>query len=300
MVSLLRVPSLPNANVEADWAELSCLFGERSSIPRSEIVRTLDEENVENAETVIGNIWQQINWRHSAVPSYHPITALKGRLERARTWRQAFPYSFMLLLNSQSFYRETRIAKRGWTATAKLFEKLVTEALKNYLGAAINIGAPRDTTLPKSFDRCLEYACQLTKEKKGPRDPLTHWRKDAGVDVIAWKPLDNRSGQVILLAQCAAGGKWDSKTRDINLRRWKSFIHFAADPVRVLGFPSVYSTSSTDLEDRWLDYSWEGGILLDRLRIASLAGTNSQAINRLRGDFVAWCIPQIDGLQWIK
>ena len=293
---MLEVPSLPNAEAEADWTELSLLVEEKSTLSRSEIEMILDEGNVENREGIVGNIWQQINWRHSKDPDYHPIIATIGRLERVKTWKHSFPYAFMLLLSCQSFYKETKIRRNQWTTTSKLFEKLVTEAMKNYLGFAINIGAPRRDGLPTSFDKCLEYVCQQINERKGPRDPLIHWRKDGGVDVIAWSPIDDRSGQVIVLMQCTAGGKWVKKTSDINLKKWNKLIDFAADPVRALAFPGVYCTSSTELEDRWLDYSWDGGILLDRLRIASLVRTKTRSIKRIRNELVNWSQNQIDNV----
>lgn len=291
---MLEVPSLPNAEAEADWTELSCLVEEKPTISYSEIEMILEEGNVENREAIIGNIWSQINWRHSKDPDHHPIIARVGRVERVKTWKQTFPYTFMLLLSCHSFYEETEIGPKQWTATSKLFEKLVTEAMKNYLGFAVNIGAPRRDGIPASFDKCLEYVCQKINERKGDRDPLVHWRKDAGVDVIAWNPIDDRSGQVILLIQCAAGGKWAKKTSDINLKKWNKLIDFAADPVRGLAFPGIYGTSSIELEDRWLDYSWDGGILLDRLRIASLAHTKTKSIRRIRDDLIIWSQNQID------
>lgn len=293
---MLEVPPLPNAEAEADWAELSCLVEEKSVISRSEIEMILEEGNVQNREGTIGSIWQQINWRHSKDPNHHPIIATIGRLERLKTWKQTIPYAFMLLLSCHSFYKETEIRRNQWTATSKLFEKLVTEALKNYLGFAINIGAPRRDDVPSSFDRCLNYVCQHISERKGPKDPLIHWRKDAGVDVIAWSPIDDRSGQVIVLVQCAAGRKWVRKTSDINLKKWNKLIDFAADPIRGLAFPSVYCTSSTELEDRWLDHSWDGGILLDRLRITSLARTKTRSIKRIRNELINWSQNQIDNM----
>lgn len=294
---MLEVPSFPDAETEADWAELSCLLRGKST-SRSEIESILEEANIQDIEDTLGNIWQQIEWRHSRFPNCHPVNASAGRLERTRTWKQALPYTFMLLLTCHTFYQNTRIKGNKWKETSKLFERLVTNAVKGYLGHAVNIGAPRQHTIPRNFDDCLDYICRLTKERKGHKDPLIHWRKDAGVDVVAWRPFDDRCGQVILLVQCAAGEKWYEKVNEIDLKRWGRLLYFAADPIKALAFPNVYSISRTESEDRWLDYSCSGGILLDRLRITAFASKVLEL--DLHDNMTAWCTQQIDSLQWLE
>jgi len=293
---MLEVPSLPSAETAADWAEICCLLEDKPTISRSEIEVILEEGNVDAVEKVIGDIWQQINWRHSKAPNNHPINASMGRLEKKKTWKQSVPYFFMLLLSCNWFYDNTEIKRKQWVPTSKLFEKLVTEAMKNYLGNAINIGSPRSDGIPTSFNKCLDYVCKKINERRGQNDPLIHWRKDAGVDIVSWKPFDERSGQVLVLVQCAAGGKWGEKTSDINLKRWNKLIDFAADPIRGLAFPHVYSTSSVESEDRWLDYSWDGGILLDRLRIAIFSRINTRSMRKMKPELVKWCFDQIEDI----
>ena len=166
-----------------------------------------------------------------------------------------------------------------------------------YLGSAVNTGAPRQLGLPRTFGKCLDQICELTGEHRGPRDPLLPVRKDAGVDVISWRPLDSRPGQVILLVQCAAGEKWHDKTNDINLDVWKKLVDFAANPVKALAFPSVYITSTAEQEKRWIAYSWAGGILLDRLRIASWFPRSTRS--PIWSEMSAWCQCQIERLPWI-
>lgn len=294
---MLEVPSFPDSETKADWAELSCLLNGKS-VSRSEIESTLEDANAEDVDDALDNIWQQIEWRHSRFPRSHPVDASEGRLERTKTWRQALSYTFMLLLTCHAFYQNTRIKGNYWKETSKLFEKLVTNAVKGYLGYAINVGAPRQDSVPRNFDNCLDYVCRLIRERKGLKDPLIHWRKDAGVDVVAWRPFDDRSGHVILLVQCAAGERWYEKMNEIDPKRWGRLIHFAADPVRALAFPKVYSVSSEESESRWLDYSSSGGILLDRLRIMAFASVVRE--RDLRDKMTTWCGEQIARLRWTE
>lgn len=292
---MLKVPTFSGAESQADWAEMNCLF-ENRPLSREEIQKTLEENNIEDSDEVVEDIWQQIEWRHSKYPDSYPINAVAGRLEKDKSWRRVPAYAFMLLLTRHTFYKETTIRQKGneWKATSKLFERVVTASMTGYLGNAADIGAPRQNGVPRSFGKCLDYISELTKEHRAPNDPLLPSRKDAGVDVISWRPLDARPGQVIVLVQCAAGETWAGKGKEIDIGEWKKLVNFAADPVKALAFPNVYKTSTVEDEDRWVAYSWTGGILLDRLRIANWFPSRIES--SFRGQLVKWCKGQIDRL----
>lgn len=286
---MIEVPPLPNPDVEADWAELSCLFGKNQSLSRTEVERALEEAGVGAPELAIENIWREITWRHFIAPNTHPIIASAGLLQRVRTWRRAFSYAFMLLLTCQSFYESTRISKREWSKTAKLFERLVTAAMVRYLGQAINIGAPRGGRVPRSFIKCLDFICDKIGELRGRVSQFRKWSKDEGVDVIAWRRFDERSGQVIVLVQCGAGAKWQGKTMEISVPVWREYIDFVTDPMTALAFPNVCHSD-------WMYLSKQSGILLDRLRIASLVPKNMTF--PLRKELIDWSKRQLRGLLW--
>lgn len=286
---MIEVPPLPNPDVETDWAELSCLFRKNQSLSRSEVEKALEEAGVDDPELTIENIWREITWRHYITPESHPIIASQDRLQRVRTWRRAFSYAFMLLLTCQSFYESTRVSKRQWPKTAKLFERLTTAAMERYLGRAINIGAPRRGGVPRSFKKCLDFICDKTKELRGPVSQFRKWSKDEGVDVISWHPFDERSGQVIILVQCGAGATWQEKTMEISLPVWREYIDFVTDPMTALAFPDV-------CHNDWMYLSKQSGVLLDRLRIASLVPKNMTF--PLRRELIDWSKQQLRGLQW--
>lgn len=282
------MPPISGPDVATDWAEISCLFGKSPSISRPEAEKALEEAGVNNPELTIENIWREIAWRQFIAPNSHPIVAFAGRLERVKTWRMAFSYAFMLLLTCQPLYESTRISKREWPKTAKLFERLVTAAMMQYLGRAINIGAPRGGGVPISFKKCIDFICDRTRELRGPGFEFRKWTKDEGVDVFAWRPFDERSGQVIVLVQCGAGAKWQEKTMEISVGVWRKYIDFATDPMTALAFPDV-------CHNGWMYLSKQSGILLDRLRIASLVPRSMTF--PLRKELIDWSKKQIEGLQ---
>jgi len=295
---VLEIPPLVNPEAEADWAELSCLLGDKPIISRPEIEKTLDEGNVDNPNGIIEDIWQQVQWRQTVCLARYPIAASVGRLERLGSWDGYLPYTFMLLLSSQSSYKEAEIKKGQWTKVSKMFERLVTKAIEQYVGCAINIGRPRGNNIPRNFGECLKFLCGLTHEREMPGPLPFHYTQDGGVDVVGWKPFDNRCGQIMLLVQCCAGEKWYDKLSEVDLKTWRYLIQSAADPIKSIAFPSVYSTLESITWDNWLTYSWKGGILLDRLRIASLA-TIDRASD-LGVQLAEWSEEQIRKLRWIE
>jgi len=198
----------------------------------------------------------------------------------------------MLLISCHNFFPNTRIRK--WAQISKLFENLVAVSMKNYLGHAIKIGSPRNVGVPKGFTKCIGHVCSVLNESRGV-SPRIHWKKDGGVDVIAWRPFDDRSGQVVLLVQCTSGKGWNKKICDISLRTWDRWIHFAAVPITALAFPFVFNTGSPRSRDQWLDFSCKGGILLDRLRLASFHPI--QVPPSLKQDVIDWSERQISKLQ---
>ena len=286
---LLEAPSLPNANIQADWAEASCLLGNDTSVSRAEFEIALTEFGYDNSELVIGNIWAEIGWRKSVIPKYYPIDIHYNRIERNRSWQNILSYSFMLLLSTSSFYESTKLRQREQGTLSKLFERLATAALKRYLTRSINIGSPREGRMPRSLFQSLELFCDFSNEVMRERPEITHYAKDEGVDVIAWNPIDVRSGQVVLLIQCTIEKNWPRSTNKINLDTWKNIVNFAATPSKALAFPYV-------CRSQWKNWSTRGGILFDRLRLASFFPMTSRIY--LRKKTSEWCERQISRLRW--
>jgi hypothetical protein len=213
---------------QADWAELSCLLRDRPNLSGPEISQFLNREiGEEDAEKIVENIKGQVAWRRRQMQNGYPFDLSEGNLYRRAEWRDFLPYTFMLLLDTHSYYEKTKI--RRWNQIAKLFERLVTQSMRLHLGNAINIGSPRiPTEAPISFQKCIAHICRVVNERKGQPSRI-HWHKDGGVDVIGWKKLDERPGKVVFLVQCAAGENWKTK-QSVPLKSWSEWIFFATQP----------------------------------------------------------------------
>lgn len=287
---MIDVPSLPNIIVAADWAEISTLFGKKPFVSLSDIRAKLEAADVEEVEIWVEDILHEIRRRHSIAPEVHPIKVTAEGIERIKkTWRDAFAYAFMVLLSCNSFYKSTKLTESQWKKPAKLFEQLSTIALERYVaGKAINTGSPRIGTVPERFVPCLDFIAGCTNEPRGRIKTFSAWSQDEHVDIIAWRPFDERCNQVILLAQCTAGEGWRKKLGEISINTWQEYVDFATTPVRAFAFPHVCDN------DDWYRVSKAAGVLLDRLRIASFVPASSD----LKRELNDWSSKQLEGLPW--
>lgn len=294
---MIEVPSSEKSDILTDWAEVSCLFGSRLSISEHDLEDALDNAGIPDPDLEVANIWQEIDLRHYVADKAYPIRSFEGRVERTQEWNENPAYAFQLLMACQSYYQSTRIARPGWNTTAKLFERLSTMALKQYLdGKAINIGAPRDGAVPTGFSDCLDYLCQNLGEERGAVRLYTSKTKDDDVDVVAWCPFgDGRPGQVIILVQCAAGADWKSKTREISLGLWGEHVNWVTEPLKAFAFPFVCVD-----EFLWRRLSKESeGLLLDRLRITSMFMAGGDSFSAVQTQLEEWCREQVARLPWL-
>lgn len=295
---MLQAPSSSKTDTLADWAEAACLFGKHTSVSESELEKVLDEAGTPNLDDAVSDIWREIYLRHREVGKTHPVKTQHGRLERIQLWTQNLAYAFQLLLALEGQYESTKISPQNRIPTAKLFERLSTSVLKEYLsGEAINFGVSREEPIPKGFSDGIEYVCEKLKEIRGTLESYTSWTKDDGVDVIAWRPFgDERSGKVIILVQCASGGDWTNKVNEIGIDLWQDHIRCAVEPIKALAFPFVCLDKT-----QWRRLSRKGpGILLDRLRITSMFMSVSNPSSDLQTQLKVWCEKQLPLLPWMK
>jgi hypothetical protein len=289
---LIALPSSERLDVLSDWAE-SCVLFEGNSISRATIESTLDDSGVFGAERMTGDIWQVIHMRHSMAGAGHPIETSPVELTRNVDWKQCLAYAFQLLLVCQSYY-DLRQMGAPLLKASKMFEKLATEALKVYLsGESINLGPPREAPVPREFHKCVDHISAQTREARGTRRQFSPNTQDEKLDVVCWRSFgDGRSGQVIILAQCATGKDWTEKGPQLKTEVWQDLIDFAVEPIRALAFPFVILS-----EVEWRYHCRQAGVLLDRLRTASLLASKPLPV-QLESQLSDWCTKEIKRLLW--
>jgi len=293
---MIEVPSPIDQNGLSDWAELSCIFEEDGTLSRSEILKTLEDEQIENAEERTSDIWLEVDRRSHLLSAKYPIEVRGGRLRNRSPVTVPLEYAFPLLLSTSAWYRSTTIKKREWTSTAKLFEEYTTLALGNYLsGKTINIGWPRINGLPSNFKKIIASVCEQLGEPKGRCDLIKKNSKDEGADIIAWLPfVDDRPSQIILLVQCAAGKDFDEKISEPSIKLWRNFIDWQVPAQPAFAFPFMCANSL-----KWKRLSGTNeSILFDRLRLVSLCVLNDNT--SIKDKVSNWVVQQASRLPRIS
>ncbi|EQD48424.1 hypothetical protein B1B_12048, partial [mine drainage metagenome] len=151
----------------------------------------------------------------------------------------------------------------------------------------LRIGSPRDDPLPRDFWGCVDFLIDSTRERKSDGDRTNPRVQDKEIDVFAWRPFgDGRPGQIIVVAQCAAGKNWTDKGR-IPLDVWRDYIAWIHPPVAALAIPFVHHDGLRGA-GTWRESSLNHtAILMDRLRITTSCMLTSER-TKIEPELEAW------------
>jgi len=268
----------------ADWVELELSLGEPSfSMSKlGSIIR--DASGVEPSEAKASDVWLQLKARIALyLPRFFEVSGdlvtrrddvVDGRLE----------YDACLFF---SLYG----APQG--SNPKLFERMAAEAIGRHIdGPFFVFGWPALEGIEKAIAARVRQVSELLRERFVEEPGVRY--KDRGVDIIAWKPflepdeLNRRSGQLVVLSQCAAGHDWRKKTRELPMGSWSQYLHWAANPIPAFAVPCVIN------EELWHDVAREvEGLVFDRVRLVNYLARGVQDDN-LKNALTAWRDERID------
>lgn len=272
---MIEIPDPQSYESIADWIELH-IATTSEAISKSDISSLLEQATGEEpTEALLSNIWIELSSRHNRYqnPSY---VVEDKRVSSIRDMREAYEYISCLVLSLFGAPPELR-------GGPKLFERVSALAMKEYMnGEVFLFGWP---VIQGGNAAIIERVKQVSvrigeKLIEGPAEKY----KDRGVDIIAWKPFaEKRSSQNIVLAQCATGKNWRSKTTELPLASWIQYFHWACNPIKAFFVPAIIP------DDLWHDVSTEAGILFDRIRILNLLSEGIQD-PQLRNNLRDWTV----------
>lgn len=304
--------------VLADWVEARLIFGTDRSVSITTVLDELDEEATlpdlavydetesdltdENeasvrddlraqaaeggspeyllADEAIGEIERRVDF----VGQHYPIEVERSvaRL-KVESWREAPVYAFLTGLNVRYLWKVLADMNTG----ARFFERLTVPALKAYWGGhAAHFGWPRDAEEEPAFRAALPFLAARMRERLNIRpEELGAQHKDIALDAIAWRPLDDRRGQTVLLCQCSIGDDWSQK--GVPIEKWTTLVNFAVTPTRGLAFPFVPDAVRALNDVDWLLLCAGVGVPFDRLRLAHLLA-GAEIDPDLIGDMIDW------------
>ena len=253
---------------EIEWLELNLLKNNKP-LSKSKIINLasgVDEEIVDGWLSEISN---------RGTLFFNPLyTISKSRIIPNYSWKEVPEYFLCLYY---SFY-----GANDYSGGTSLFEKISANSLKNFINGEIyTLGFPAGSNFNNHLDAIAKYCHQ----QRGM--PANSSYKDDGVDVLGYKSFcDNRSSNLYVLLQCAAGKHWTAK-KPIILNRWTNYIVWFPENL----IQSISTVEFVEQKD-WDKHSSTFGMLLDRIRIYNFLYKNGVDLP-LRNEVYQWCESKI-------
>jgi hypothetical protein len=276
-----NIPDGTSIEIVADWVELYVTFL-KDSISKTQLISYIQASTGSDVDDgFIDNVWGRLRERLILYGSTPPFSVEPNLVSSIIDWEH-FPEYLTCLIYALEGNPNTTAASAA--EAGKYFERISNEAIRNYIdGKSLIYGFPGEQSVE-------ELANQILKEKFNHLPP--YYRKDRDLDIIAWKSWnDDRASQIILFVQCAAGGNWKTKIKDLNLRAWEKYIDFAAPLLKGFAVPVIISDKEILNE-----ISTDAGVIIDRPRLYRETFNRVFSDTELRGTLHTWCLHRITEL----
>lgn len=274
----------------ADWIETSVLVSSSGHFGRDKL-DDLAAAEIGATPMKVAMALDTMARRATVLGSSYPF-AVSDMAVLRRNARDAAYYAALLFLTPGSVARQTVRASET-AEMGELLEAISETALANFWGPggkALSFGYPSKHGRPEAFDQAVVWlASEIGLEPgRGYRPPR---RKDGGVDVVAWRQFaDRRPGFPIALAQCTIQAETFTKTTDVDLRLWASWLAMDIDPLSLLVIPGTIRAAGPD----WRQLTTVV-MLIDRIRLMDL-------LSRAPADHgdIAWAAETISALRLVS
>ncbi|MFO1477883.1 MAG: hypothetical protein U1F98_14710 [Verrucomicrobiota bacterium] len=233
------------------------------------------------SERIVGAALEQIEYRVASLGSGYPFLIDGGGLKYRGSATGV--YEICLATSLSPTAKVSSLPK-----PTVVFEWIARDILKLYLGPGsmgFRTGWPshrlerRERGPARLFSQlhglCNEFAWH--PKSYLPTNPKPRDLKDAGLDVVVWKPFgDRRACSMFVLGQCACGWTdWENKFGDLCLKRLAAWFEGPtfAEPMRCFFVPFNIPN------DAHLKHVAEfAGVPIDRTRIVMLAEENADSV----------------------
>ncbi len=253
----------------ADWLEISLLVTSNGHLPVDRALQLGEEElNVAPQQTAMAI--SVMASRASILGDLYPFEVISGiAIRRRAASRFANTYALLLILTPSSVPRQV-LSGLSIPQMSELFEGVAERALTNFWGPggqAVQFAYPSRLGRPREFDQAVLWLARRIGVQPGTgyRPPR---RRDGGVDIVAWRQfLDKRAGFPIALAQCTIQEEAFTKTTDIDVRLWATWLAMDCDPVSLLVLPGTIRRAGPE----WSQLT-SVVTVIERLRLIELLG----------------------------
>jgi hypothetical protein len=254
----------------ADWIETSILVSSSGHFGRDKL-DDLATTEVRARPASVSMALDVMARRGAVLGSAYPFLVNEMAVLRRAT-PLASCYASLLFLTPGSVARQT-VRQADTAEMGDVLEEISEVALANLWGSggsALRFGYPSKHGRPEAFDQAVPWLAQKigVEPGRGYRPPR---RKDGGVDVVAWRQFaDRRPGFPIALAQCTIQAETFTKTTDVDVRLWASWLAMDVDPLSLLVIPGTIRAAGPD----WRQLATVV-MLIERMRLMELLGRHS-------------------------
>lgn len=241
------------------------------------------DERQEVLENVTGAVAEEIERRVQIMGNAYPFALLDGALEYTPSGTGVYEYCLEVAA------RPSAEIPRFPKASA-VFEYIARDVITIHIGGGkgFRTGAPiypaeaRGNSTRESFlelnAQCGEFVWEPRPDF--PSEPSHQDLKDAGLDVVVWKPWpDGRNAHLFFIGQCACG-KNDiniNKARETSLGRLSNWLRPIAHVTPMRSFLTAHHIPNTI---QLYEISGEGGLVFDRARIVMIAESDLNFMTR--------------------
>ena len=266
----IRAPGSEDIAELTDWVESTILVSGRKRLSITTIRRSITSLlslDRDGAEIAVELLCQEVGRLLDFLAGeFYPFCESELSIDLGRVDSIGL-YAFLLCLSSSESFR----TERRWDETDELFDTVVAQALRKYLGAgsrSARFGWPPSGDRPSDFRDAIGWLCALLDIKRGAGTALPT-TNDGGLDVIVWKPLPPSShGYVVLLAQATVQLDWPKKGKDVQRLVVLGWIDLGTLPATALAIPFVVPKDLPKLDELHRTVT----MVIDRLRLCVLIG----------------------------
>lgn len=267
----VKVPKIDDPLRWADWLEISAAHNADGNSSRADLEGALrlspffEKSGQEGIAIRASEVFVELGERAQSAGDAYPFQLDRNVLQKKSDLRDYPAYFFCLVLSYCGWVR-----KKGDTVfPERMFEDLSCMAAESYTaGNVMRFAYPRTGSgiLPAGFREAIQQATQLIREGDSAKQKPARSTKDDSLDVLAWRHFpDLLPGKLILVGQCAAGEKWDTKLND--LQPIATTNEWMTNPIISQMLKAIFIPHRVPRAE-WERCNRRAGIVFERCRIA--------------------------------
>lgn len=276
-----------------DYIELMCIDEKDGLLSQDDIVMMLNMEadekgselHAKNADKIayqVNLMYEQIAYRHVAIPDYYPFEYEDGCLFVKKNLNEKHvQYMFLLICSSIAFLDNSSSIKMTHSFEAyciHYFEYLVSPDSEVHLFGTAREGEMFTGNLRNRLNRLAECFGARTTKSFDADSQFDVPSGDEGIDLVAFNKLDSATHIPIAIGQCTCSYlNWENKQKDISREYWR----YKMEPLPPFEEYMFVSFFCRNANGKFENPTTITTCLIDRLRIFRLMELHNELLNNI-------------------